>query len=124
MNDGWEAKDLLNKWVGLISDCFAFFCISLYVSAYDAVAAFISIIVFPHFHGWVMATCKKNFPFNRALAILIFFDETNLQIINIKTPSGCSSSVSFFDHTVFITNIQHRRWVGKIAVLQLGFSAI
>lgn len=46
-----------------------------------------------------------------------------LAVSYINMASGCSSSVSFFDHTVFITNIQHRKLKKKkkIAVLQLGF---
>jgi len=64
------------------------------VSVYDAVTAFISIIVFSHFQGWVKTTYKKIFPFTRSQAIFIFLDETNLQMICIKMASGCSSSLS------------------------------
>jgi hypothetical protein len=97
MMDGRQV--LLKKGVGLISDSFAFFCISLYVSVYDAVTAFISIL-FSHIFKDGSRTYKKFFPLSRALAIFIFLDETNFQIVNIIMASGCSSSVSFFAHTV------------------------
>ena len=82
------------------------FCLLLHLLARVRIwycDAFISTVVFPYFQGWVKTTYKKFFSFTRSLAIFIFHDETNLQMIYIKMASGCSSSVSFFDCTVFIT---------------------